>query len=263
MKYDGPPMVNLEHLATYVPRRILRGFADSSGGQFAPHVDRFPAAILFADISGFTDLSERLGSKGPAGTEELSAIINACFGSMLGPVSRSGGDVLMMAGDALVVAWDALPDGSLREPLLKAMQCAREIQQSSTKTEGVTLSVRIGIGAGLVEAFFVGGIEGALGDDAVGDPFRQMGLAQGQARPGDVVGVAGKRGRSFAAAAQGAIVGEGCVRIDSAEAPRRLPGEEPRDLTGVPREMWKHFCPSRSAFSCTTRANIGWRTPVR
>src|ERR1700760_1585693 len=105
-------MVDLEHLATYVPRRILRTLAVSGAEALAPHVERFPAAILFADISGFTDLSERLSQKGPAGTEELSSIINACFGSMLGPVGRSGGDVLMMAGDALVVAWEALPDGS-------------------------------------------------------------------------------------------------------------------------------------------------------
>src|SRR5580700_768027 len=98
-------MVELKHLATYVPRRLLRNFAQR-GATLEPRVEQFPAAILFADISGFTDLSERLGRKGPAGTEELSAIINRCFGSMLGPVGRTSGDVLMMAGDALVVAWE-------------------------------------------------------------------------------------------------------------------------------------------------------------
>ena len=141
----------------------------------SPRTERFPAAILFADISGFTDLSERLGRKGPTGTEELSAIINACFGSMLGPVSRSGGDVLMMAGDALVVAWEGLADGSLREPLLKAVQCAREIQQGSTRTpEGVTLSVRIGIGAGLAEVFYVGGVEGRKNSVRILEAFQQL-----------------------------------------------------------------------------------------
>lgn len=234
-------MVELEHLATYVPRRILRSFAAAGVDGLSPHIDRFPAAILFADISGFTDLSERLGRKGPTGTEELSAIINACFGAMLGPVSRSGGDVLMMAGDALVVAWEGLPDGSLREPLLKAVQCAREIQQGSTRTpEGVTLSVRIGIGAGLAEVFYVGGVEGRWEMMPVGEPFRQMGLAQGQANPGDTV-IAPEAWEIIREVAQGTPVGEGCVRIDSAEAPRRAPGEEPRDLQGVSRQTVEAF----------------------
>lgn len=240
-------MVDLEHLATYVPHRILRNFAESSAGGLVPHVDHFSAAILFADISGFTDLSERLGSKGPAGTEELSSIINACFGSMLGPVGRSGGDVLMMAGDALVVAWEALPDGSLHEPLLKAVQCAREIQQNSTRTEGVALSVRIGIGAGLVDIFCVGGIEGRWEMMPVGDPFRQMGLAQSQATPGDVV-ISPEAWEIIHEAATGSKVGEGCVRIDSADAPRRAPGVEQRDLTDVPRQMVEAFLPKPVRF---------------
>src|ERR1700744_6380545 len=79
LRYDAR-MVDLEHLATYVPRRVLRNFAATGAGDLVPRVEHFPAAIVFADISGFTDLCERLGRKGAAGTEELSTIINGCFG---------------------------------------------------------------------------------------------------------------------------------------------------------------------------------------
>lgn len=241
-------MVDLEHLATYVPRRVLRALSTSGADALAPHVERFPAAILFADISGFTDLSERLAQKGAAGTEELSSIINACFGSMLGPVSHSGGDVLMMAGDALVVAWEGLADGSLLEPLLKAVQCAREIQQSSRQTpQGVTLNVRIGIGAGDTKLYYVGGIDGRWELMPVGSPFEQMGLAESQATPGDIV-VSPEAWAIISEVAQGETVGGGCVRIETANTPRRGAGGESRDLAGVDRQAIDAFLPKPVRF---------------
>ncbi|EDY18078.1 adenylyl cyclase class-3/4/guanylyl cyclase [Chthoniobacter flavus Ellin428] len=241
-------MVDLEHLATYMPHRVLRTLAASGAETLTPRVDHFPAAILFADISGFTDLSERLSQKGAAGTEELSSIINACFESMLGPIHSSGGDVLMMAGDALVVAWEGVADGSLEEPLLKAVQCAREIQQGSTEApQGVTLHVRIGIGAGNATAYYVGGIDGRWEMMPVGSPFRQMGLAQSQATPGDVV-LAAEAWEIIRAVAQGEKVGEGCVRVTSANSPRGMRSEESRELTGMARPLVEGFLPKPVRF---------------
>ena len=43
----------------------------------APEGERFPAAVLLADISGFTALAERLSQKGPVGAEELTSVLNA------------------------------------------------------------------------------------------------------------------------------------------------------------------------------------------
>jgi class 3 adenylate cyclase/tetratricopeptide (TPR) repeat protein len=239
-------MVELEHLATYVPRRTLRSCA-AADGNLTPRAERFPAAVLFADISGFTDLSERLGRKGPAGTEELSAIINECFGTMLGPVGRTGGDVLMMAGDALVVAWEGTSETNLREPVLKAVQCAREIQQRSTQPrEGVGLTVRIGIGAGLANLYYVGG-----GDQwdmiPVGEPFRQMGVAESQATPGDVV-VSPEAWRVIQDVAAAAVVGDGCMRIERADNPRQAAEATARDLTGIERQTIEGFLPKPVRF---------------
>ena len=240
-------MVELEHLATYVPKRTLRSCA-AAGDGLTPRSERFPAAVLFADISGFTDLSERLGSKGPAGTEELSAIINECWGSMLGAVGRTGGDVLTMAGDALVVAWEGTNEANLREPILRAVQCAREIQQSSTQPrEGVGLTVRIGIGAGLADLFYVGGVGDQWDMMPVGEPFRQMGLAQGQAEPGDVV-VSPEAWKEIRDRATAAPVGEGCMRIQTAAARRRTPEAPARDLTGIERRTVEAFLPKPVRF---------------
>jgi hypothetical protein len=43
-----------------------------------PDGEQFAAAALFADISGFTALTERLVQTGPAGIEELTDLLNDC-----------------------------------------------------------------------------------------------------------------------------------------------------------------------------------------
>ncbi|HDI82363.1 MAG TPA: adenylate/guanylate cyclase domain-containing protein, partial [candidate division WOR-3 bacterium] len=59
--------------------------------------------LLFADISGFTRMSEHLASFGLEGTEILTEILNEYFDMMLGVVKKTGGDVLKFAGDAVLV----------------------------------------------------------------------------------------------------------------------------------------------------------------
>jgi hypothetical protein len=61
----------------------------------APGVERFSAAVLFADISGFTPLAERLARRGPGGAEELSALLNAYFAELMALIAEHGGGVML------------------------------------------------------------------------------------------------------------------------------------------------------------------------
>src|SRR5262245_35335169 len=66
----------IESLLNYVPRRLaLR----CRKGADAAAADEFDAAVLFADISGFTDLVDRLSRRGAAGIEELSTSLGGFF----------------------------------------------------------------------------------------------------------------------------------------------------------------------------------------
>lgn len=230
-------MVDLEHLATYVPRRVLRSIAAAGSDRLRPGVDRFTAAVLFADISGFTDLSDRLGRNGAAGTEELGAIVNDYFRAMLGPVAGHGGDVLTMAGDALVVVWDARDPGDAQATLLRAVQCALQIQQvHPVSAAGRGLAVRIGIGAGDAGLFRVGGIEDRWETLPTGGPFRQMGIAGNQARPGEVV-VSPEAWGLVSGAAGGTPLDDGYVRIESIATPPPASTGPPRDVAGAERRI--------------------------
>jgi class 3 adenylate cyclase len=68
-----------EKIASYVPRLLVNwAYANPTPPQ-TPVVEQFQAAILFADISGFTKLTERLAERGPAGTEALTDHLSSYF----------------------------------------------------------------------------------------------------------------------------------------------------------------------------------------
>ena len=67
-------------LECYVPRMLLGRLHDPSEDSFADTLD---GTMVFADVSGFTRLSERLARSGKEGAELLVDAINACFSALL------------------------------------------------------------------------------------------------------------------------------------------------------------------------------------
>ena len=61
--------------------------------------------VLFADISGFTALSEACLVMGHRGNEVLAFAINTYMESMVKCFSRFGGDIIKFVGDAMIVMW--------------------------------------------------------------------------------------------------------------------------------------------------------------
>ncbi len=69
-------------------------------------------ALLLADISGFTAITERLAERGPGGAEELRGLLDGAFQPLLELIAGTGGDVLKFAGDALLACWPAPRPGT-------------------------------------------------------------------------------------------------------------------------------------------------------
>ena len=64
-------------LMGYVPRIAVDHLLSLDGPLTTAHDERHPwCAVLFADISSFTALTERLAEKGPEGVETLTAVLN-------------------------------------------------------------------------------------------------------------------------------------------------------------------------------------------
>ncbi len=174
-------------LASYVPALIKRRLAQQNVPITAPTAEDFPAAILFADISGFTALTESLAQLGPAGAEDLTALLNTYFGQLIDIITRHGGDVVKFAGDALIALWPTVD--SLAAATAQAAYCGLSIQQRRNNFEvapGIHLSLRLVLGAGNLLAMHLGGIFSRWEFLIAGEPLTQIGAIAAQVSPGEL-----------------------------------------------------------------------------
>lgn len=103
---------------SFVPRVVQHQVAcelDRSGmdPQFDGRARSFVAAVLFADASGFTALTESL-AKDSSGAEKMCHIINEFFTVLITVIEKFGGDVIKFSGDALTVIFPVLPPGGIQ-----------------------------------------------------------------------------------------------------------------------------------------------------
>ncbi|RME42228.1 MAG: hypothetical protein D6796_14715, partial [Caldilineae bacterium] len=140
------------YLAAHIARRPIPGEA---GGEF------IAGTLLFADISGFTAMSERLSRIGQEGAEEITDIVNRHFNTMLAILQAYRGELIKFGGDALLSLFHE-PD-SVTRAAQAAMDMQAAMQEfSAVKTsQGVfPLRMKIGLRRGRFFAARLGTAEG-------------------------------------------------------------------------------------------------------
>ena len=178
-----------ETLASYVSPLVTRHLLNNPVPLNEASAERFPAAVLFADISGFTELTEALAQRGPAGEEQLTRLLNDYFGQWIDLIGAHGGEVVKFAGDALLALWLAT-DEDLSTATLRTAQCGLAMQEALHEypaAEDVRLSMRVGVGAGNVFAVHIGGVFNRWEFLVAGEPLGQVSLAEQQAHPGQLI----------------------------------------------------------------------------
>ncbi|MDA0266969.1 MAG: AAA family ATPase, partial [Cyanobacteria bacterium] len=182
----------IDALKSYVSSLLVEQTFRTARHNQDASVVRQAATVLFADVSGFTNLTEQFAQQGPAGVETLTEHLNAYFGELIELVYNHGGDVIKFVGDALLCFWPAGSDADREAALAlsthRAAQCAlaMQAQLNQYSIEGKPLSLRVGLGSGEVTIALVGPSshrEIIVG----GHPLVAMATAEGQARPGEVI----------------------------------------------------------------------------
>ncbi len=180
----------IETLTSYVPERIARRAATDTEPFPRPTIEIFPAAVLFADISGFTALTERLAVRGAAGAEDLTRLLNAYLGQLVELVTGSGGDVLKFAGDAVLALWQADGEAALPDSVVRACSCALAIQErlhDYAVADDVRFSLKLAIGGGTVGTATLGGVFDRWEFLVAGPPLAQVGAANAHAAAGETI----------------------------------------------------------------------------
>lgn len=202
----------------WVRRRLAEGASAPQPGECVP----LEGAVLFADVSGFTPLAERLAMRGAAGAEELSRLLNDYFGQLLALVDTHGGDPFKFAGDALLALWPAR-GGDITTATQRAAACALAIQARLHRYDAggaVTLSLRVAVAQG--SACGVQLSDGARWYGVVtGAPLNDVVRALARAQPGDAV-VSPGAWAAILARASAVPAGQGNWRLTHADTPPRL-----------------------------------------
>ena len=119
---------------------------------------RLEGTVVFADVSGFTRLSERLARKGREGAEHLVDAINACFSALLADASSRGGSLLKFGGDAMLLWFDG-DDHALRAcgSAAAMRRTLRDVGRIRAGASDVVLRMSVGVHSGAYAMFLVGG----------------------------------------------------------------------------------------------------------
>ncbi len=184
-------MTNLLNiLASYVPDLVVQRLETNAAPPQGPTTSTLRAAVLFADISGFSALADRLAQRGPDGAEALSDTVNTVFDELIVLIKVLGGDVVIFAGDGLVALWPAT-DEDQAISVRRCSQCSLALQalfRDEQIASRVSLTVRMGIGVGDVRVLQIGGINDRWYWLTVGTPVQEAVEAAYKAdTPGRVV----------------------------------------------------------------------------
>ncbi|HSW12470.1 MAG TPA: adenylate/guanylate cyclase domain-containing protein, partial [Solimonas sp.] len=183
--------IDPEVCARYVPAIVAEHLLSHAGSAPAPGLQSLQGAILFADISGFTALTERCAQAGgDSGAETLTTILNTYFGRLVGVIREHGGDVLKFAGDAMLALWRSEDEAGLSRATAHAAACALAVQAAMRDYrpgDGVTLTLRAAIGTGSIVLAHLGGTRQRWEFLVAGAPLAQVGAISGEAEPGEVL----------------------------------------------------------------------------
>ncbi len=150
---DAPPADPDADLRAYVPRVQVEWLA-TRGDLRATSIE---GTLVFADISGFTPLTERLSHQGRVGAERLTDVLNDVFSRLLGTAFAHGGDLLKFGGDALLLLFTG--PGHERQAASAAAAMQAELRPfRRLRTEAGTVSLRMSVGAasGSIHSALVG-----------------------------------------------------------------------------------------------------------
>ncbi len=140
-------------LQVYVPRLAVEWLSEH------PELEHLAldGSMAFADISGFTALTERLSRKGRVGAEEMSDILSETFAALFDAARPDGADLVKWGGDAILLLFRGPHHAAQAARSAHRMRTVlRSVGRTRCSADRVTLRMSVGIHSGLFHFFLVG-----------------------------------------------------------------------------------------------------------
>ena len=205
-------------LRRHVPP-IALAWDDETPGELWRVVD---GTLVFADVSGFTALTEKLSRRGRIGAEEIVETLNRVFGPMLRIAGTRGGELLKFGGDALLFLFTG-PDHTEQacDAAVEMRTALRQAAAVPTSVGRLSLKMSVGLHSGDIHLFLVGSPTREL--LILGPGATSTALAEKAAEAGEIVVSAATAARLAPDAVRPREDGELMLRRRSAHS---APGED-------------------------------------
>jgi class 3 adenylate cyclase/tetratricopeptide (TPR) repeat protein len=146
-------------LRPYVPKLVIDWLRETPESRYR----QVEGSLAFVDISGFTNLTERLSRKGKVGAEEMNQILNACFADFLDSAYDFGAGVIKWGGDAVLLLFEGdKHEARAARAAWEMQRTMRRVGRIKTASGAVTLRMSIGISSGAYDFFLVGDLHREL-----------------------------------------------------------------------------------------------------
>lgn len=187
---------DVDVLRTYLPVDRANALAR---GEALP--SRMQGTVLFADISGFTALTETLARQFGArrGAEELTQHLNHVYDALVAEIHRHKGSVINFSGDAMTCWFNEKDEVKKRKiessSSLRAIACGLAMQNamqiftqvSLPSGNPISLTMKVAVASGPVRRFVVGEPTIQLLDVMAGETLTRMAFAEHLAQPGELI----------------------------------------------------------------------------
>ena len=198
MNQEGFSLASM--VGSYLPADRRQALA--RGQELEEHVQ---GAALFADLSGFTRLTDSLRrSLGPRrSAEQLAYTLNLVYDALIAQVDLYGGSVIGFSGDAITCWFDdshcaavlELPEQQVCGGPHRAVTCGLEIQRAIREfvvpgapgQEPVELQVKVAVASGGARRFLVGDPRYQMIEVSAGATVSRMAAAEQLAGRGETV----------------------------------------------------------------------------
>ena len=174
----------LSATSTYIPRIVL---VDDHELHTERGVFRH-GTVLFADVSGFSTLTERFSQElGREGAEEMTLIVNRFLEAVNDIAIRYNGDLLKFAGDASISFYQGTDHAARACRAAWEMQQTMQEQFACVKTTLGEFPMRMSIGLGSGQVFIANlGTTSKAECAAMGPALANMGYAEHLAKAGQI-----------------------------------------------------------------------------
>lgn len=175
-------MTERASLERFVPRVAAEWDSDGIDRPYR----QIDGTLCFVDISGFTNLSEKLARRGRIGAEELTEVLDRVFGGMLRLAYDRGGSLLKFGGDALLLMFEGdhhpIQAASAAVEMRSALRDATQVPTSAGR---IHLRMSVGLHTGPIDLYLVGDSHSEL--VITGDTATITTEMEGAADAGDIL----------------------------------------------------------------------------